>query len=98
MSTTNRFLTTTDQNSTLATESTLQDLGKEFPESVVKVVDYLTKRDGEKQFDYIKRVKLNEIATEIKIADIVDNLSDTISIQPQSMIDRYNKSLDILTK
>jgi len=33
---------------------------------------------------------------EIKIADIVDNLSDCLSVQAPSLIERYNKSLKIL--
>ena len=76
------------------TELNLEDLS--FPKSVLEAVDSMTKRTGEKHFDYIKRVKKNELATEIKIADIVDNLSDTLAVQPKSMIKRYNKSLEIL--
>lgn len=67
-----------------------------LPKNVLDVLDVLTKRDNETHFEYVERVKCDEVATTIKIADIVDNLSDTISVQPQSMIDRYNKSLKIL--
>lgn len=67
-----------------------------FPPRVSSAVEALTKREGEKHFDYIKRLKSNWDAREIKIADIVDNLSDTISICETSMADRYNKSLKIL--
>ena len=67
-----------------------------FSDTVIKTLDALSRREGEQHFDYIKRVKENELAREIKIADIVDNLSDCSTIQPASMIKRYNKSLDIL--
>jgi (p)ppGpp synthase/HD superfamily hydrolase len=67
-----------------------------FSETVIKALDALSRREGEQHFEYIKRLKENELAREIKIADIVDNLSDCLTIQPASMIKRYNKSLDIL--
>lgn len=78
------------------TDCTLELLSKMFPCRVVNIVDMLTRRDGEKHFDYIRRVKKNEVAVEIKIADIVDNLSDCLSVQAPSLIERYNKSLKIL--
>jgi len=80
------------------TDITIKDLKKHFPYPVINEVDALTRRDGEKHFDYIERVAEREIATKIKIADIVDNLSDSLSVQPKSMIERYNKSLEILIK
>lgn len=63
---------------------------------IIDIVKILSKKKNEHYFVYIARIKQNEIATEIKIADIVDNLSDCISIQPQSRIDRYNRALKIL--
>jgi len=80
------------------TDMTLEELQKHFPPYVVCRIDYLTRREGEKHFDYIKRGKNDEVATEIKIADIMDNLSDTICVVEKSMADRYNKSLKILLK
>jgi len=80
------------------TAVTLGDLAKVFPDNVVVVVGLLSKKKEEKYFDYIKKIALHETATEIKIADIVDNLSDTISIISPSMIDRYVKALNILIK
>jgi hypothetical protein len=56
----------------------------------------LTRKPEENYFDYIKKIKENEVATKIKVADIVDNLSDTISVISESMLERYTKSLDIL--
>lgn len=67
-----------------------------FPVSVLVSLDALTKRIGETHFDYINRLKKNEIAREIKIADIIDNLSDCLTVPSEGMIKRYNKSLDIL--
>jgi len=41
-------------------------------------------------------LKNNKVAVDIKIADIIDNLTDTIIIVPPSMVERYEKSLEIL--
>lgn len=80
------------------TGMTLEYLSKLFPQNVVVVVGLLSRKEDEKYFDYIKKISLHEIATEIKIADIADNLSDTILVISESMIERYTKSLDILLK
>ncbi len=80
------------------TPITKQDLDKTFNTSVGEVVDILTRKEEEKHFDYIWRIKNSgsSLAIEIKIADIIDNLSDTLKVCEQSMVDRYNKSLKIL--
>jgi len=79
---------------TSVTLAQLSRLG--FPIGVVSAIDSLSRRKNEQHFKYIKRLKGNEMAVQIKIADIVDNLSDTLAVCPKSMVDRYNKSLNIL--
>ena len=79
------------------TDLNLEDL-HEFPTNILRTLLVLTRNEQETHFEYIRRVKKDELATEIKIADIVDNLSDCLSIQPDSMIKRHNKSLKILTQ
>lgn len=44
---------------------------------VVKCVETLTHKEGEKYFDYIRRVQECPMATRVKIADILANLSDS---------------------
>lgn len=79
------------------TDITLEYLSKlGFPGNVITALDALTKRDGEEHFEYIKRLRNNKEAIQVKIADIVDNLSDTITICPKSMVARYDKSLKML--
>jgi len=78
------------------TDITFDDLRKNFSDKIINVIDCLSRRENEQYFDYIKRLSKNEIAIEIKIADMIDNLSDTLSIQPISMINRYNKTLKML--
>ena len=80
------------------TDITLQDLEIEFyhyKDSFIltNVIDHLSRRKDEKYFDYIERLCANELAIKIKIADVVDNLSDRSCEQEDSMIDRYNKTL-----
>jgi len=78
------------------TNMTIELLSQMFPENIVRVVDLLTKQEGEDHFKYIKRLSVDEVAAEIKIMDIVDNLTDSLCVQPESMIERYRKSLDML--
>lgn len=54
---------------------TLRD--KEIPEKVIDTVVALTKRLGEPYQQYLNRVKANPVARVVKVADILDNLSDT---------------------
>tara|TARA_Y100000310_G_scaffold343046_1_gene448901 strand:+ start:1335 stop:1796 length:462 start_codon:yes stop_codon:yes gene_type:complete len=42
----------------------------------VDALDAITKRPGERYVDYIVRVKKNDIAVRVKIADINDNMND----------------------
>ena len=74
-------------------EDTDQDLSM-FPQEVLSVLDVLTKKDN--YFTYIDNISKNDIAREIKIADIEDNLSDTCFQLSPSQIKRYNKALKYL--
>ena len=57
------------------TEYTLEDLRKAgYSQKILRSLDFLTKRDGEKYEEFIKRVKHNPLARKVKIADIEDNL------------------------
>lgn len=78
------------------TNISLEYLSELFPSRVILALEHLTKRNNETHFEYIKRLKNNSDAVEVKIADIIDNLSDTIIVCPKSMADRYNKSLKML--
>lgn len=56
------------------TEITLQDLKDAgLCEEIINGVDAITKKDGEVYTDYLKRVKDNKYALEVKKADILDN-------------------------
>lgn len=83
------------------TECSLADVRKEFGDRVADTVDHLTRREDERYFDYIERVKLDENARFIKYLDALHN-SDTSrfgdSEYPLSLMKRYNKSISILIK
>lgn len=78
------------------TKITSIDLALQFPPSIIRVLDSLSRRKNETYFEYIERLSTDEIARDIKIADIIDNLSDCTSPEPQGMVDRYNKALNML--
>lgn len=72
----------TDEEKTVAylhdvvedTNVTLADLAADgFPEEIVTAVDAISQRDGESDEDYIERVKLNDLALHVKIADLKHN-------------------------
>lgn len=59
------------------TKVTADDLrAKGVDEVVIEAVIALTHPMDESNEDYWARVKANEIATKVKIADVIDNLSD----------------------
>ena len=57
------------------TDVTLEDLlRKGIPENIVNAVDAITKREGEEYDDYLKRVAENELALNVKLADMTHNM------------------------
>ena len=77
------------------TDVELKDLW-EMSKRVSETVCVLTRTRFESYWEYIERIAKDEIATEIKIADIVDNLSDTLSPPKKSRVQRYNRALAML--
>lgn len=55
----------------------------------INIIEALTRRKGERYFDYIKRVKKNPQAVTIKLADMNDNLRPPC---PVSLKGRYLKA------
>lgn len=78
------------------TDYTVQDLiDGGIPEHLVAVVQLLTKTPDVKYDDYISKIRDNKIATNVKIADMLSNLSDTPS---KEQIRKYAKALLYLTE
>lgn len=75
------------------TRFTLDDLRRNgFNDEILEAVDAITRRDGEKYFDYIRRLSSNPIAKRVKIADLQENLSQG----DLSLSTRYYKALKML--
>jgi GTP diphosphokinase / guanosine-3',5'-bis(diphosphate) 3'-diphosphatase len=81
---------------TWVTLDMLRELG--FPDEIVEAVDAISKRDGERFFDYIRRCKLNPLATLVKLADLDDNSDPKrrYGRDYESLLRRYEKARAIL--
>ena len=55
------------------TAVTLEQLAAEFPKEVVDAVALLTHADGVEYFDYVRAIKANPIAVQVKLADLNHN-------------------------
>lgn len=60
---------------TAETPDTMRAAG--IPERVIDAVRVLTKADGVSYREYLERVKADEIARKVKVADMLHNLSDS---------------------
>lgn len=73
----------------------LLDLG--FTSEIVDAIQLLTKPEEEDYLDYVSRVKQNELARKVKLADLTHNMDLTRLDQPsQKDYERKNKYLKAL--
>jgi len=70
---------------------TLESLYQVFPDRIVDAVDCLTRRKDESYKNFILRVKENDLARVVKVADIEHNLS-TLP-ENHTLRERYCKAL-----
>jgi len=77
------------------TDATIQDIRFLAGDAIADKVDILTHKNGTSYIEYIKEVSVDEICTKVKIADIVDNLSDNPSSR---MIEKGIKAIYYLTE
>ena len=61
----------------VGTELTLEQLEQEFPPEVTKLVALLTHDPREDYFEYIRRIKGNHAAKQIKLADLEHNSDES---------------------
>lgn len=87
------------------TPVTREELLLEFPEAVVEAVCLLTRREGEDYPSYIRRLRQNPAAVQVKLADLVHNLDQTrcagTDISParlKAWKDKYTSALALLTE
>lgn len=68
-------------------------------EEIMIALNAITRRKNEKYFDYINRVKANELGSKVKIADLLDNINRNKDDKAfNSLRKRYYKALNILLK
>lgn len=87
------------------TPVTREELRLEFPEAVVEAVCLLTRREGEDYLSYIRRIRQNPVAVQVKLADLAHNLDQTrcagTDISPtrlKAWKDKYTSALALLTE
>ena len=83
------------------TDWTLDDLrGEGFSETVVEIVDALTRREGEDYFDFARRAAATPLGREVKRADLLDNMDIRRIAHPTEKdwerLHRYRKALDMI--
>lgn len=85
------------------TDWTLDQLEEEgFPKELIAVVDLLTHRDGVSYEDYILKIAMNPIATQVKLADLTDNLNileiPELSKRDLERAEKYHKYHRLLSR
>lgn len=83
-------------------EWTLDALRAEgFPEEVVEAVDCLTHREGESYESFVKRVKVNDIARQVKLVDLEDNMNlkrlNEVTSKDLARLEKYHRAWLALT-
>lgn len=83
------------------TNTTFKDLEKMgFPFEVIEALKCLTHKKEQDYFDYIKNISKNEIATKVKIADLIHNSDlsrlDNITTEDLIRVKKYEECLKYL--
>lgn len=81
------------------TFETLMHMG--FPDDIIEALKCLTHAPGEDYFDYIERVKQNELSIRVKLADLwhnsqLDRLHHEPTAKDLARIAKYTKAREIL--
>lgn len=84
------------------TDCTVDELLKHFQVDVVDAVITLTHKKGTNYFDYVRDIKRNPLALEVKLSDIKNNTQqDRMSMLPlekrKRLQKKYQKALNILS-
>ena len=74
-------------------ETTESLISKGIPPELVSIVNILTKSQYESYSQYLNEIKKNELATEVKILDMLDNLCDNPN---KKQIFKYTKAISFL--
>lgn len=85
------------------TDVTVEDLRKEgFSETQIEAVELLSRSEDEDYFDYVRRIRSNALAKEVKLADLAHNRDRTrleyISEKDEKRFQKYAEAVRILTE
>ncbi|MGC6325720.1 HD domain-containing protein [Pasteurella multocida] len=82
------------------TETSLEDITRLFGDVIAEAVNAITKQQGENYQDYLVRVKSNEIARKVKVADLTHNMDLSrllcITEQDRKRVEKYQMALEFL--
>ena len=83
------------------TDYTLDDLKKmKFPDEVCEALSYLTHDDSIPYLEYVKKIRENEIAKRVKLADLKHNSDlsrlDCVTKEDLLRIEKYKRAIKIL--
>lgn len=83
---------------TACTFETLRQEG--FSDNIISALDHLTRRKDEKYEAFIERVKKNELASAIKLADLEDNVNTDrlgqLTEKDRARLEKYRKAFNDL--
>ena len=84
------------------TSLTINDLwGSKVPTDCILAIETLTKKGGQNYWDYLAEVKLNKLATVVKIADLTHNSDlsrlEKVTKEDLARRDKYLKAIDYLS-
>lgn len=78
----------------------LAEVEKEFGPETAAAVDAVSRRTGEAWDAYLRRVKLNPIARQVKISDLIDNSNlsrlEKVTLRDVERQAKYNRALQLL--
>lgn len=87
------------------TDVTMEDLAREFPDEVIRVLKLLTHEKGVDYFEYVRAIKADPVAVKIKLADLAHNGDQTRCVGsglPEEKLaywrQKYAKARAILTE
>lgn len=83
------------------TDTSLEDLKiMGFPNEIVTAISYMTHDENVPYLEYVKKIKSNSIAKEVKISDLKHNSDltrlDEITEKDLKRLEKYEKALEIL--
>ena len=84
------------------TNLTFEDLEKDFSSTIIEALKLLTHEESEPYIDYIMKIKDNQIARKVKLADLNHNSDttrlDTLTEKDIKRNEKYKGALKILSE